>query len=78
MGRTPKYCPSTPNLPSVVSGELITINTTNMIGWHSMLRLSTSDTESVGLSDDGNTATQSLIVRGQKSPSGHIDIKQIY
>lgn len=43
-----------------------------------MPRLSTSDTESVGLSDDGNTATQSLIVRGQKSPSGHIDIKQIY
>lgn len=43
-----------------------------------MLRLSTSDTESVGLSDDGNTAPQSLIVRGQKSPSGHIDIKQIY
>ena len=77
MGRTPKYCPSTPNLPSVVSGILLTINTIT-VGWYSMLRLSTSDTESVGLSDDGNTAPQSLIVRGQKSPSGHIDIKQIY
>lgn len=35
-----------------------------------MLRLSTSDTESVGLGDDGNTAPQSLIVRGQKKPLG--------